>query len=210
MEASRAADCYGSAPWAPIEIADAEQAYIQAELSGTPCWICLLWRTPCLDEGHASACCAVEGPAGHPDSGTSWENIVTTRASRWFSPRLRGNFVHHKLKLALVIYVDDFKLAGPTCNMTTGCLLQKGLIHRDTQRRRLSGMRTTGVTRRWGAIAQTDLQNMENFSLRVDRYWSSPENQNETGCYPSRGRDDQNLSLKPKPHVEGPSIECPW
>eukprot|EP00972_Heterocapsa_arctica_P109260 16089109-Heterocapsa_arctica.AAC.1 len=42
MEASRAADCYGSFPDYSIEIAGAEQAYIQAELTGTPCWICLL------------------------------------------------------------------------------------------------------------------------------------------------------------------------
>ena len=34
MEASRAADAYGCAPGHDIEIADAEQAYIQAELRG--------------------------------------------------------------------------------------------------------------------------------------------------------------------------------
>eukprot|EP00972_Heterocapsa_arctica_P007196 1050179-Heterocapsa_arctica.AAC.1 len=26
-------------------------------------------------------------------------------------------YFHEKLKLCLVIYVDDFKLAGPTCNL---------------------------------------------------------------------------------------------
>ena len=41
LEASKAADFYGLAPGFAIEIADAVQAYIQAELSGTPCWICL-------------------------------------------------------------------------------------------------------------------------------------------------------------------------
>ena len=41
MEASRAADAYGFAPGNFAEIADAEQAYIQAEMRGTPTWICL-------------------------------------------------------------------------------------------------------------------------------------------------------------------------
>ena len=35
MDASRAADCYGSAPGHAIEMADAEQAYIQAAVSYT-------------------------------------------------------------------------------------------------------------------------------------------------------------------------------
>ena len=41
MDASRAADCYGRVPGHAIEMADAEQAYIQAELGGTACWVCV-------------------------------------------------------------------------------------------------------------------------------------------------------------------------
>ena len=41
MEASKAAGIYGIAPGFAVEIADDVQAYIQAELCGTPCWICL-------------------------------------------------------------------------------------------------------------------------------------------------------------------------
>ncbi len=41
MDASRAADCYGCFPGHTVEIADAEQAYVQAELKGTPCWVSL-------------------------------------------------------------------------------------------------------------------------------------------------------------------------
>ena len=41
MEASRAAGFYGSCPENETQIADAEQAYAQARLTGTPCWICL-------------------------------------------------------------------------------------------------------------------------------------------------------------------------
>ncbi len=75
MEASKAADCYGLAPGNDVQIADAEQAYIQAELSGTPCWICLppearpaswsKFRKPVVQLRKALY--------GHPDSGTFWE-----------------------------------------------------------------------------------------------------------------------------------------
>ena len=41
VEASKAVGFYGLAPGFAVEIADAIQAYIQAELSGNPCWICL-------------------------------------------------------------------------------------------------------------------------------------------------------------------------
>ncbi len=81
MAASRAADCYGCAPDNITEAADGEQAYIQAELTGTPCWISL---PP--EEGPASWS-KFKNPVvrlkkalyGHPDSGTMWEkNIAMT------------------------------------------------------------------------------------------------------------------------------------
>ena len=44
MDASRAADCYGCLPGHGLEIADAEQAYIQADLKGAETWVCLPWE----------------------------------------------------------------------------------------------------------------------------------------------------------------------
>ena len=41
MEASKAADAYGSFPGNDVQQADAEQAYIQAELEGAETWVCL-------------------------------------------------------------------------------------------------------------------------------------------------------------------------
>eukprot|EP00972_Heterocapsa_arctica_P040059 5900839-Heterocapsa_arctica.AAC.1 len=75
MEASRAADCYGSFLNHSIEIADAEQAYTHAPLSGTPCWICLPPEERPKEWAH------MRRPVvqlkkmlyGHPDSGTFWE-----------------------------------------------------------------------------------------------------------------------------------------
>ena len=39
LEAARAADAYGCAPGHDTEIADAEQAYVQADLKGVPSWV---------------------------------------------------------------------------------------------------------------------------------------------------------------------------
>ena len=54
MEASRAADCYGAAPRHEVEVADAEQAYIQAELRGPTTRVCLprdAWPTEWINKG---------------------------------------------------------------------------------------------------------------------------------------------------------------
>ncbi len=41
MEASKAADAYGSLPGHDVEQADAEQAYIQSDYPGVPTWVAL-------------------------------------------------------------------------------------------------------------------------------------------------------------------------
>ena len=41
MEAARAADFFGAVEGHTTEVADAEQAYIQADLKGPPTWVCL-------------------------------------------------------------------------------------------------------------------------------------------------------------------------
>ena len=40
-EASRACDAYGREPGMHTEVADAEQAYVQATLKGVPSWVSL-------------------------------------------------------------------------------------------------------------------------------------------------------------------------
>ena len=76
-DASRAADAYGAAADHVIEVADAEQAYVQAELKGTPTWVCL---PPEERRGKAAS---MRRPVfrlkralyGHPDAGTYWEEM---------------------------------------------------------------------------------------------------------------------------------------
>ena len=41
LEASCAADAYGCLEGHTIEQADAEQAYVQADMKGAPTWVCL-------------------------------------------------------------------------------------------------------------------------------------------------------------------------
>ena len=78
MDASRAADCYGCFPGHGLEIADAEQAYIQADLKGTETWVCLPWeaRTEGMKKSKwvRPVVRLTKALYGHPDSGTFWED----------------------------------------------------------------------------------------------------------------------------------------
>ncbi len=61
---------------------------------------------------------------GHPDAGTFWEEHCDKGVKAvGFEPV--GNewpsvYVHRALKLLLVVYVDDFKMAGPKKNLKQG------------------------------------------------------------------------------------------
>ena len=62
---------------------------------------------------------------GHPDSGGIWERHCETELKKvGFEPVLadiwKSVFYNADLELLMVIYVDDFKLAGPTKNIQKG------------------------------------------------------------------------------------------
>ena len=76
MEAAKVGDFYGCIPGHSLEIADAVQAYVQAEMKGTPTWVCLppdqrpaAWR-----HMRKPACRLRKALYGHPDAGTFWED----------------------------------------------------------------------------------------------------------------------------------------
>jgi hypothetical protein len=124
LEAAKFCDAYGLLPGHECQQSDGEQAYIQSRLSGTNTWI----RLP--PHRRPASWQQVDDPVrplllalyGHPDSGGHWEK----RCSKWvqkqgFKPvghcyEWRSVFWHDRLKLMLVIYVDDFKMAGPKAN----------------------------------------------------------------------------------------------
>ena len=109
-------------------MADAVQAYIQATLRGAPCWIELppeavpnecnwgKYRRPVVPLRKALY--------GHPDAGTFWEQHCdeSVRAVG-FEPigeEWPSVYIHEKLQLVLVVYGDDFKMAGAQKNLAQG------------------------------------------------------------------------------------------
>ena len=71
---------------------------------------------------------------GHPDSGTLWEEHCDTQVKTAGFDALGLSwpscYFHRKLNLFLVIYVDDFKMAGPKGTIKQGwdLLQKKGLL----------------------------------------------------------------------------------
>ena len=146
MEAGKMADAYGSFPGHNLQQADAEQAYIQANLEGEETWVELpeaAWR----HSEHEHLFLTPEGKPkytrpsvrlrkalyGHPDAGTCWERYCDRCVlSQGFEPipDWPSCYFHPKYKLFLMVYVDDFKLAGPEEHLEKGwdLIRRSGLI----------------------------------------------------------------------------------
>ena len=127
MAASKACDLYGLLPGNDEEIADAEQAYVQALLKGDPTWVRLpRERWPAAWKNmHDPVCPLRVALYGHPDAGGYWEqhlegHLATAGYAKIKGAAWRSVFYHDKLELMLVVYVDDFKLAGPKHNIAAG------------------------------------------------------------------------------------------
>ena len=119
IEASRVADCYGLAPGHDITTADGEQAYIQADLRGPATWVELpriMWPE---EWEHMRRPVVVLRKAlyGHPNAGSYWEQECADRLCTigWApaGPEWSSVFWNATYRMLLVVYVDDFKMAGP-------------------------------------------------------------------------------------------------
>ena len=128
FEASHWADFLGCHDGWDVQMADAVQAYIQATLRGTPCWIELppeAVPSECRwDKYRRPVVPLRKALYGHPDAGTFWEQHCdeSVRAVG-FEPigeEWPSVYIHEKLQLVLVVYVDDFKMAGPQKNLAQG------------------------------------------------------------------------------------------
>ena len=128
FEASRCADFYGCLPGHAVKLADAIQAYIQAKLKGPLCWV----ELPTDAWPHEIQYWKFRRPVGrldqalygHPGSGAMWEQHCDQKVQQ-IGFKLIGEewpsmYFHDELKLLLVIYVDDLKLAGPSENLAKG------------------------------------------------------------------------------------------
>ena len=124
FDASRWADYYGCLPGNDVQMADAIQAYIQAKLSGTPCWVEVpdeAWHPSANRRKRRPVCRLVKALCGHPDAGTMWEQHCHTAVQKvGFKPlgeEWPSLYFHPEMRLLLVIYVDDLKMAGPTAQL---------------------------------------------------------------------------------------------
>jgi hypothetical protein len=120
MEAGKAADAYGMLPGHTIQQADAVQAYTQATLKGTKTYVSLpkeAWPDWWHDLPYDDPVCELRlALYGHPDSGGFWEkhcddilvDIGFEKIDSWGSC-----YFHPVHRTFLIVYVDDFKMAGP-------------------------------------------------------------------------------------------------
>ncbi len=123
MQASKAADAYGSLAGHSIQQADAIQAYTQSKLAGTPTWVRLpreAWPPHWESAGYKDPVAPmILALYGHPDSGGCWEEHCDKhlKAQGWqTTPPWRSCYYRPELKLFLIVYVDDFKMAGKTAH----------------------------------------------------------------------------------------------
>ena len=122
MEAAKAVDAYGLFPGKVVQQSDAAQAYTQSKLGGTETWIRLPRDQLPKKWQHMKdpVCPLLLALYGHPDSGGYWEkHCEKVLRAEGFTPVAdwRSVFCHDMLKLLLAVYVDDFKMAGPSAAM---------------------------------------------------------------------------------------------
>ena len=85
---------------------------------------------------HNPVCPLRKALYGHPDSGTYWEkHCDACLRAEGFLPvgeAWPSCYYHRRLRLMLIVYVDDFKLVGPSSNLSLGWkLVRKGLVIED-------------------------------------------------------------------------------
>ena len=106
---------------------------------------------------------------GHPDSVGHWEkhcNAALNKAGFVKVAPWRSTFWHDRLKLLLVVYVDDFKMSGPKTNLSEGWkAIRKGIVTDDPKPvNKCLGCQHDVKTINKGGIDTTTVEyNMEDF-----------------------------------------------
>jgi hypothetical protein len=181
IEASKATDLYGLLPGHSSEMADGDQAYTQSKLGGTDTWIVLPpERRPAAWAGMVlPVCLLLLALYGHPDSGGYWEKHCEKHLNRvgfvHIGSEWSSCFWHPELLLFLIVYVDDFKMSGPTANLAIGWELTKKGIH---IKKPVPTCHFLGCTHEFydhvlenGVVARGDAYNMESFLVAcVNKY----------------------------------------
>ena len=128
---------YGCLPGHNVQLADAIQAYMQASLTGVACWVELpdeAWP-PWIDRKRyrRPVVRLIKALYGHPDAGTMWEKHCDQAVKKLgfvpIGPNWPSMYYYARLKLLLVVYVDDLKLAGPEGNLVEGWKMLRSLLN---------------------------------------------------------------------------------
>ena len=221
LESSRIADCYGCFHGHACEQSDADQAYIQAPLKGTPTRVALPQdQWPAAWNGMRRPVCRLHKALyGHPDSGTYWEEHCDTQVLRaGFAPVLRDAwpacYFHYSLKLFLVVYVDDFKLSGPSEALAPGWRsLRQGL---DLDRPEPSGLYLGCKHESFqiGSTCRGIIYNMESFFREcIDLYiqLTGHNGRFRPAAAPFLSEDMNESDVSRLPASTGGRVtECPW
>ena len=127
MAAGKMCDAYGMLPGHALQVSDGESAYTQAKLLGPTTWVRIpkdQWPQAWVDAGYDDPVCPlILALYGHPDAGTFWEKHCEARLIEVGFirvPEWPSVFYHPKYKLFLVVCVDDFKMGGPSANLSIG------------------------------------------------------------------------------------------
>ena len=128
MEAGKSIDCYGSMPGNRVSQGDGKQAYTQALMKGIKTMVRIprnRWPKSWIGVYKDPVVPLILALYGHPDSGGLWErHCEAMLAQVGFRPLhpdcWPSMFWHNELRLLLAVYVDDFKMAGPTDNIDKG------------------------------------------------------------------------------------------
>ena len=124
LDAARIAHTYSCFPDHTVEGKDVEQAYLSAELGGTPTYVTLpkeMW-TPAMHKMRCPVVRLRRALYGHKNSGVYWARHCEEQVKNaGFLPVHKDQwpccYWHAEKKLFLIVYVDDMLLAGPKCHM---------------------------------------------------------------------------------------------
>ena len=140
MEAGKALDAYGAMPGNKTTQGDGKQAYTQALMQGILTWIRLprnRWPKEWIGVYKDPVVLLVLALYGHPDSGGLWQRhcekaLYAVGFHPLYPECWPSMFWHPRLKLLLGVYVDDFKMSGPSENIDAGWKLIASQIDMDT------------------------------------------------------------------------------
>ena len=154
---------------------------------------------------------------GHPDAGTFWEqHCDESGRAVGFEPvgeEWPSVYIHEKLQPVLVVYVDDFKRAGPQKNLAQGWSMLRTRLKIEPETRLdmyLGCNQSKGtVTLGNGHRVTTVTYDMEQF-LRscVDRYLEVAGDVKLNKVVTPGIHEETKDHVSRKPAKEGPSVVC--